>query len=316
MSVLALTTSLTDLPNDDDMPFLVAACDALGLATEVCAWDDPAVDWSRYRHVVLRSTWDLTKRRAEFLDWCERVSAVTNLVNPASVARWATDKHYLADLAERGLPVVPSRFVEPGAEPGPAVRAFLDLHPRAAEFVVKPTVGSYSDNVRRFARAREAEAAEHVGRLLGRGLGAILQPYLPSIDTHGETDLVFFDGAYSHAIRKSALLMADGTVNGPTNDFRAARVPDEEERAVAAAVLEAAAAHLGLDRPLLYGRVDLVRDDAGRPRLLELDICEPSLSLRFAEGGAMRFARALARLPGVEGVPDRAAPRSQGHPAA
>jgi O-ureido-D-serine cyclo-ligase len=57
--------------------------------------------------------------------------------------------------------------------------------------------------------------------------------------------------------------------------------------------------HLGLDRPLLYARIDLVRGDDGRPLVLEAELCEPSLNLSFAGGSAGRFARAIAdRLTG------------------
>ena len=296
MSTLALATSATDLPNDDDMPLLLAACQTLGLAVEVCAWDDPAIDWSRYNYVVLRSTWNYTECRLAFLAWCERVAAVTHLVNPLSVVQWATDKHYLADLAMRGVPVVPSRFVEPGAMPLPELREFLATYPQTEEFVVKPTVGSYSKNVKRYTRIQESEATKHIAHLLRDGYSVILQPYLASVDHDGETDLIYFDRVYSHAIHKSALLMSDGTVNGPTAEFRAARVADEDERAVALAVLDATAAYLNLKRPLLYARVDLIRANAGKPQLLELDICEPSLSLSFAAGSAMRFAQLLAKL--------------------
>jgi O-ureido-D-serine cyclo-ligase len=212
------------------------------------------------------------------------------------VARWATDKHYLADLAAHGVPVVPSRFVEPGTIPLVALQEFLAAFPESEEFVVKPTVGSYSKNIKRYSRAQESEAGEHMARLLRDGRSVILQPYLTSVDRDGETNLIYFDRVYSHAIRKSALLMQDGTVNGPTADFRAARVADEDERSVALAVLDAAAKHLNLERPLLYGRVDLIRDRFDKPQLLELDICEPSLSLPFTEGGAIRFAQALSNL--------------------
>ncbi|WP_200262030.1 hypothetical protein [Streptomyces sp. HSG2] len=122
----------------------------------------------------------------------------------------------------------------------------------------------------------------------------MLQPYLDAIDLEGETDLIYFDGTYSHAIRKSAMLGADGTVNVPLMEFRKARVADKGERAVASAALDAAAAHLHLDQPLLYGRIDLVRGSEGEPLVLEAELCEPSLSLPFAKTGATRFAEAMA----------------------
>ena len=50
----------------------------------------------------------------------------------------------------------------------------------------------------------------------------------------------------------------------------------------------------GVDGPLLYARVDLVPDDAGRPVVLELALAEPSLFFSLADGSLDRFADALA----------------------
>ncbi len=301
MRLIALVTADASLPNDFDMPVLLTACREHALSVDVCAWDDPAVDWSLYGAVVLRSPWDYADRLPEFLTWCEGVSAVSVLFNPLSAIRWSLDKHYLSDLAAAGVAVVPTGFVEDGASPRAVLDAFLAKHPEADIFVVKPAVGCYSRGVRRFMRAERDEAAVHVERLRMDGADTVaVQPYLPAIDDIGETNIIYFDGVYSHAIRKEALLTPDGTVKVPTYDLRSAQTAGEDDRVVALTALKATAAHLQLERPLLYARVDLIRDREGRPRLLELEIAEPSLSLPLSEGGASRFAEALAKLGMVE----------------
>ncbi|MFC3232185.1 ATP-grasp domain-containing protein [Streptomyces nitrosporeus] len=293
-SHLALVTDETSLAVDYDMPLLLDACRAAGLRAEICSWRDPDIAWDRFDAVLLRSPWSYVESFQEFLEWCEYVSDVTHLFNPLPVVRWNLDKYYLADLAEAGVPVVPSGFVAPGADPAAAVRTFLDRHEEAREIVVKPTVGAYSRDVQRFPRTAVTEAAASVAKLLDQGCHVILQPYQDSIDHHGETDLIHFGGVYSHAIRKRALLLPDGTVDEPTQETRAAREPAEDEHAVAEAALDAAAAHLELREPLLYSRVDLVRGADGKPLVLELELCEPSLSMPFSENSASRFARAVS----------------------
>ncbi|CCH31810.1 hypothetical protein ABZ816_25740 [Actinosynnema sp. NPDC047251] len=295
MKTVALVTDEISLPIDHDMPPLLHACRAAGLVPEVCDWYDTSVDWSRFDAVVPRSPWTYVDRLPDFLAWCEEVDAATLLLNPLAIARWVLDKHYVADLAARGVPVVPTRFVAPGTDPLPVVREVLAEHQGAKEVVVKPTIGAYSKNVQRFARPLVEEAARYAGKLLDNGAHVMVQPYFESVDRHGETDLIFFEEEFSHSIRKDAMLSPDGTVNVPTLDTRTPREADAEERAVALAALDAAASHLGIERPLLYGRVDLIRDDDGRPVVLELDLCEPSLNLPFTDTGATRFAEALAR---------------------
>lgn len=296
MSRLALVTAIATAAQDDDLPLLHAACLARGLRAEIRAWDDPSVAWARYDAVLLRSPWDYTERFDEFASWCEQVDATTRLLNPWPVLRWNTDKHYLADLAARGVPVVPTAFVEPEMDPLPALQEFLLAHADAEEFVVKPTISAGSRDTQRYARSQEFAAANHIAGLLDEGRSAMLQPYLASVDRDGETALMHFNGVFSHAIRKGAMLQREDALNLRAVERINAREAGEDERAVALHALTATTARLDLEEPLLYARVDLIRDGEGRPQLLELELCEPSLFFAHAEGSADRFAQVLEEL--------------------
>lgn len=295
MPRIAFITAIASAALDDDMPLLLDACDRLGLRAEVRAWDDGSVSWARYDAVVLRSPWDYHVRLPEFLRWCERVDRTTRLLNPLPVLRWNTDKHYLADLDAGGIPVVPTRFVEPDAEPLAALQAFLAEFPNAAEVVVKPTVSAGSRDTQRYRRDQSFAAANHIGRLLDAGRSAMLQPYLDAVDTSGETALLYFDGTFSHAIRKAALLRPGEAPTDHTQraDAITACQPESDELRLAEAVLDELRSRAG--GPLLYARVDLIRDAEGQPRLLELELTEPSLFFDYVPGTVDRFAMALAR---------------------
>ncbi|MCE5232019.1 MAG: hypothetical protein ABFC67_07125 [Mizugakiibacter sp.] len=289
---IALVTARAARDLDDDLVPLEAALRAAGAEVAVVDWDDPAADWSRFDLAVLRSTWDYTGRLPEFLAWAARAAARTTLLNPLQVVRWNTDKHYLGELARAGVPVVPSAFVEPGEDAVAALESFLAAHADAAEFVVKPCVGAGSRDAQRYGRGQRDAAAAHARRLLDAGRSVLLQPYLERVDEHGETALLFFDGTFSHAIRKAPLLQRD---QGPTRALFAAeriapRTPGAEEHAAAARVLQALP--FG---PLLYARVDLLHDADGRPRLLELELTEPSLFFAQAPGSVERYAAAILR---------------------
>lgn len=298
MPTIALATAVASTGHDTDLQPLLEACAAAGLIAEVRAWDDQTVSWSRYDAVLLRSPWDYTERLAEFLQWCTHVSAQSALLNPLQVVRWNTDKHYLLQLAAQGVAVVPSTFVEPGMEPLPTLEAFLAGTPGTVavdEFVVKPAVGAGSCDAQRYARGQEFAAANHIARLLDAERSVLLQPYLPAIDRDGETALVHFNGAFSHAVRKAPLLQPDGvaTSHVATPDVITARTPGADELALAALAIDATSALLGLAAPLAYARVDLIRDTDGAPRLLELELCEPALFFTHAPGSAERFVQVL-----------------------
>lgn len=280
---------------DEDLAPLAAALAARGAEAETVDWDDAGIDWSRFDGAMLRSTWDYVARLPEFLAWVDRVDRSTQLLNPGAVVRWNTDKHYLAELQRAGVPVVPGRFVEPGADPAMALDVFLADQAPDADFVVKPAVGAGSRDAQRHARGDRDAAVAHIARLLDADRSVLLQPYLRRIDTRGETALMYFDGVFSHAIRKGPLLQrGEGPAAGLFAPERiTSRTASPAEREVATAALAA----LPFAGPLAYARVDLIQGDDGAPVLLELELTEPSLFLAYAPDAAARCAAAvLARL--------------------
>lgn len=186
---IALVTASVARDLDEDLPPLENALRASGANLQTVNWDDPAMDWSQFDVALVRSTWDYTLRLTEFLAWAQRASQATELLNPLPMIRWNTDKHYLAELAAAGVPVVPSVFIEPGEEASTALADFLHAH-AAAEFVVKPAIGAGSRDAQRYGRDELANALVHVQRLLDANRSVLLQPYLDRVDKHGETALI------------------------------------------------------------------------------------------------------------------------------
>lgn len=298
---IALVTARAARGLDDDLPLLLDALARAGAEVSALDWDDPAADWAAQDIAVLRSTWDYSMRLDEFLAWIDRAAARTCVLNPPAVVRWNIDKHYLGELAAHGIATVPSAFVEPGADPAAALAAFLATHgggDAGFEFVVKPCIGSGSRDARRHAAGDAAAAVAHLGSLLQAGRSALLQPYLARVDQHGETSLLWFNGEYSHAIRKGPLLRRneESTRALFAAEHIGARLADPAEMALAREIL----ACLPGDEALLYTRIDLIQDDDGQPRLLELELSEPSLFFAHGAGSAERFAAAiLARAQAV-----------------
>lgn len=270
-------------PDPDQEP-LLAALRATGLVAEMLAWDDPAARRpGAFDLCVLRSSWNYFRAPEAFLAWCAEADRASRLLNPLPVVRWNLHKRYLLELEAAGVPVVPTVLLERGAAadlPGLiAERGWPDV-------VVKPAVSAASFLTRRF-RPGEAPAGRAFLAALLAERDALVQPYLSSAEGSGERALVFIDGALSHAVRKSPRLAGE--------DERVSEaVPiAPAEREVAERAMAVGRARVGL--PLLYGRVDLLADEAGALRVSELELIEPSLFLVQSPPALERLVRAIVR---------------------
>jgi hypothetical protein len=279
---LRIATCQTLPEVDVDAAPLAAALAAGGFAAEVLAWDDPTVDWDAPIPTLLRSTWNYALDLDGFLAWIDRVAAAAPLWNPRDIVHDNVHKRYLVELAARGVPVVPTVIVERGAS--------VDLAAIAEQLatqrlVIKPEVGAGSLGTRVFSipeTPTDPTPHAHLAALTARG-AALVQPYVRSVEDYGERSLVWLDGELSHEIRKSPRFADDvERIEGP---FPIA----DDERAVAEAALAPVT-----DR-ILYGRVDLARDDAGQPMVMELELVEPSLFFSRKPGAADRFVAGLRR---------------------
>jgi glutathione synthase/RimK-type ligase-like ATP-grasp enzyme len=272
---LATCAELPDL-DPDDRP-LVEALAARGLAAVAAVWDEPAVDWRGHELVVLRSTWDYAERRDAFLRWA---AGLPRVLNPFPVLEWNTDKAgYLADLARGEVPVVPTTILRPG-DP---------FEPPRGPYVVKPSISAGGRSSGRF---EGADGRALVARLHAEGRTAVVQPFLPEAETRGEAGLVYLGGRFSHAVRRLVPLPAGGATTAELYLEETVEPADatEQERAVAEAALSIAP----LRGELLYARVDLLHDAAGRALVNELELTEPSLYLAHGEGAAERLADSIA----------------------
>jgi hypothetical protein len=276
---VAVATSAGDDFDEEIDPDAQLLLDALGdvdIDGELCVWDDPSVAWNDYDMVVIRSTWDYTKDRSGYLEWAR---ALPKLFNPYSIIEYSTDKHYLDDLKSRGYRIIPTTFCDVGERP-----EFPD-----SNFVVKPTVGAGSMDADKYEVGEHGAAAAHVARLHDSGRDAMLQPYVASVDEVGERGLVFIDGAFSHAIRKGAMLHVDQLDRHSLFRLEQVSLADAEPDAVtfAESVMSEP-----LFNGLLYARVDLVQMPEGWA-IMELELVEPSLFLSYKAGAATRLASAI-----------------------
>lgn len=295
MRIALATCSRLPSHERDDLP-LLAALRERGVSVAQPVWDDAAVEWGSFDAVLIRTTWDYQDKHAAFVAWAERVGGMVPLFNPAPVVGWNTHKSYLRELAGYGVPLARTRWL--------AVGEAVELAGVVRELGIergflKPVVGANSRNTLRFevGDGEQLAAADEALRRLSRTHEMMLQPYLASVEREGEVSAIYFDDVLSHAVRKRPVA-GDYRVQ---DDFGASDEPielDTAQRDACARTLAGLrelvrARGWAIELPLLYARIDLLRDDDGQWVLNELELVEPSLFLRHAPHAAGRLADAL-----------------------
>ncbi len=241
---------------------------------------DDARGLAGYPLVLPVISWGYHREHARWIKACDAWAAAgTWIANPASVLRWNSDKTYLRRLAGRGVAIPPTVWVEQATQ-GRVDAAFGELG--TERLVVKPTV---SGGAWRTLRLTPGEAMDDppVG-------AAMIQPYLPTIESEGETSLLFFGGRFSHAVNKRPV-GGDFRIQVQFGGQYQAVEPPVAAMALAEQVLAA------IDEPLLYARIDMARDADGRWLLMEAELIEPDFYLAHDPAHGAGFARAVrARL--------------------
>jgi hypothetical protein len=297
MRVAFVTTcDLNAIHDDVDLPLQVVAFANAGIDLVHAAWEDETVAWDSFDLVVVRSPWNYVENLDEFRNWLGDQRGMTTFHNPVELIEWNIDKRYLADLAQRGVPIVPTAFVHSIKEFRSAIQSF-----GSAEIVVKPSVSAGSRLTGRFLKA-DGAAEVLATEIFANDLTVMAQPYAARIDSEGEIGTVLFDGVMSHSFKKAALLAEGGQLVGGQyqEQISSVRTPDDV-RAVVDAAANAATeiarerSWISTHEQLLYSRYDVVRLDDGSPALLEAELFEPCFFLLTDVDAADRFVGAVLR---------------------
>lgn len=297
MRVAFVTTIDQDAIHDDvDLPLQIVAFADSGIDLVQAPWEDRTIDWDSFDLVVVRSPWNYVDCLDEFCQWLDARRPMTRIHNPVSLFEWNMDKRYLADLAARGVPIVPTVFAESMEQFEVAVTAA-----RSPEIVVKPSVSAGSRLTGRFA-VEDPAAEELASQILAKGFAVMVQPFASHIDDHGEIGTVLFDGVVSHSFRKAALLAEGGALVGGEyrEEITAIVAPDDvlavvEVASIAVTTIARERGWLADNEELLYGRYDVIRLDDGSPVLLEAELFEPCFFLPTDSEAPRRFVDAVSR---------------------
>jgi glutathione synthase/RimK-type ligase-like ATP-grasp enzyme len=282
------SVELAGITPDDGL--IASALSERGACVRPISWDggEPPEDLDA---IVLRSPWNYHLTPETFLSWVDRASESAVVCNDPRVVRWNAHKGYLFELQHAGIPVADTVLCR--QHHGADLRAIMDER-KWITAVVKPAISASSFMTSIVGAPPHAKYAD--GRLDGRILedgqplleailqtrDAIVQPFMPEIFERGERCLIFIGGEFSHAVQKAPFTHLSGGGH--------AVVAEPQEIEIGQRALSA------LSETPLYARIDLVRGADGVDRLMELELIDPELYMRFDSESPRRFASALLQL--------------------
>ena len=274
----ARKNTLGSKDTERDTELLIEQFKSVGVSAELAVWDDKTVNWADYNLVYLHTPWDFMDKYSAFVQWIERASAITKLINPLEIVKWNINKQYLFELSRKGI-AIPGTTLIKVDEP-------LDSSEERRDIVVKPTVGAGGQDIYRFSSLKEALADKRVKDLHAR-TEILVQDFDERILSQGEYGAIVIDGQLTHCILK----------NPGNNEFRIHDIYggtlepvdiSEQMEVFCRKVYDC------LTTKPAYGRIDFI--GAAEPVLMELELVEPELFLRFSKTALTKFVETIITL--------------------
>lgn len=256
-----------------------------GLNIATVTWTDPDIDWKDFELVILKSPWDYFEQIDNFYAWLNKLVGLgVRLLNPPATIKWNSDKHYLNEIDEAGLPVIPSIFLEKNEFPDIAVY-FERL--KTNKIIIKPCVSAGSVNTFKVAQEEASEWNSKLKELL-KNEAFIVQPFVDEIQTDGEYSFLFFNGKFSHHVLKKA---KEGDFRVQSSYGGSIHTPE-----MSSDLIDQAQQYSDkFAKDCLYARVDgIIRN--GKFSLMELELIEPFLFLAQNENSYQNYYSAIKDL--------------------
>ena len=272
---------------EEQMSKLVPAFAQNGIRLETVRWREAAEKAAGFDAYLPLFVWDYFEDNQEaFLTEMARAAQHTKLFNNFDVIRWNSEKSYLDELDSSGAPVIQTKYLDRVTESSIS-KLFDELE--SDKLVIKPVIGGGAWRQVLYQKNDPFPAKSELPPE-----GAMVQAFLPSVQSEGEYSFVYFGGSFSHGVLKRAK-KGDYRIQSIYGGTEETYTPSKTERAAARLILDA------LDFTPLYARVDLLRGTDGGLKLIELELLEPYLYLSHSPGencdnkGALRLADALLK---------------------
>jgi glutathione synthase/RimK-type ligase-like ATP-grasp enzyme len=230
--------------------------------------------------ILLRSTWDYHRVPTLFDSWLGALEDSGRAVwNQAATARGNVDKIYLKDFEASGIAIPRTRWVDQILDG--TLEHVLDQEGWTSA-ILKPRIAATAYGTFLIGRGSLPSDDDLAPARIS---GALVQEVVPEVMERGEVSLVYFDGAFSHAVVKRAKA-GDFRVQ---QDFGGSVEPIEPPAPLAAFADRVMAV---VPSAPLYARVDVVESARG-PLLMEIELIEPELYFLFVPDAATRMAQLI-----------------------
>lgn len=265
---------------DLDIPYVVEASKKINLDLSFTNWQDQNINWNKFDAAMIRSTWNYVPFRDEFVLWSKKVEKQTKLFNSSEIIEWNTDKKYLNELENLGIPIIPTKYCKNIEESQNQLSWAFE---QASAIAIKPSIGA---GARLAGRATNIDQAnELLNKIFANNRIAMIQPYVESVDSDGEKAIVVIDGELSHVANKVPALTKGGHGDG------AGFVEINEDLVE---IFEVVKSKLKFWNELLYARIDVVKLNNSYV-LMELELAEPWLFMKYRPDASIDLLNALMK---------------------
>lgn len=272
--MLIIATCKAYKEGNEALKKLKAKLENLHYQCELKAWQEIRVRHLAQNTLILPlAVWDYSLEYANFLHFLNELErAKISILNPSEILKMNADKSYLKILEEANLPIIDSIIFKQNEEFDLSLISFQKA-------VIKPLVGQSGYKVR-FLEQKIPTKEEFPH-------GALIQPFIESVEELGEFCFIFFGGKFNYAIHRQT--QKDWRANSNYGvKIAPLKNPSKAHIDLALKALKALKSS-----NLLYARVDLLPQKNGNVLINEVELIEPSLYFDFHENALEIFIKNL-----------------------
>ncbi|EAI8238407.1 hypothetical protein CT045_06940 [Campylobacter upsaliensis] len=272
--MLIIATCKAYKEGNEALKKLKAKLENLHYQCELKAWQEIRVRHLAQNTLILPlAVWDYSLEYANFLHFLNELErAKISILNPSEILKMNADKSYLKILEEANLPIIDSIIFKQNED-------FNFSQIPFQKAVIKPLVGQSGYKVR-FLEQKMPTKEEFPH-------GALIQPFIESVEELGEFCFIFFGGKFNYAIHRQT--QKDWRANSNYGvKIAPLKNPSKAHIDLALKALKALKSS-----NLLYARVDLLPQKNGKALINEVELIEPSLYFDFHENALEIFIKNL-----------------------